>query len=51
MKKYTIQRLKAINGKEPEVIIPRDFIIWAYNEIKDKKDISAVVPYLKEVKE
>lgn len=51
VKRFEIQRLKSINGKEPEVIIKREQIYQWFNEMKKDKEISAVIPYLREVKQ
>lgn len=34
VKRFEIQRLKSINGKEPEVIIKREQIYQWFNEMK-----------------
>lgn len=50
IKLFEIQRFKAIDGKEPEVFISREQISEWYDNMKKDKDISGIVPYLKEVK-
>jgi len=51
IKRFEIQHFKDVYGKEPEVFISREDIEKWAKELKQDKQISGVIPYLREVKQ
>lgn len=49
VRKYKIQELKHIDGKEPEVFISREQVLKWAKEMQEDKNIKGVKPYLREV--
>lgn len=49
VKKYEIQRLKPIDGNEPELFLSKEQIEWLYFEV-NQKEVKGIVTYLRERK-